>query len=123
MPLSLEIGTIAVGLTLFIAYYLLLRVTSSFDGDFLILRRYFFGFLPFGKRRIALSTIALVRRFDLRRDWLKGTDVYGNLLWRKAIIIELSRGMIRRIFLTPSDPEVFMAELKAKISKAREDLA
>jgi len=97
---------------LFLAFYVFGTFTSEIGHGCLILNRKIFRVIPFGRRSVQLSYITEVRRFDLRRDWFRGAEVFGNLFWRPGVLIILKKGFCRRIYLTPSEPDSFIKLLQ-----------
>jgi len=73
--------------------------------------------VPFNSRSIRLAAVAQVRRFERFPDHLFVGSVWGNLFVKPGIILTLRKGLFRRIYLTPRQPDEFMRELNARIAQ------
>jgi len=104
------------GICLFFAYYLFGRFSYELHDQVLVVRRKILYFIPYGFRRIPISSIREIRRFGGWKDVLRGADMFGNLFLREGVIIILKDGIFRRIFITPEKPDEFIKRVETQQS-------
>ncbi len=72
-------------------------------------------YIPVNFCKIKIENIREIRRFDPRKDLLKGLNIFGNLFRKKGVIIILKRWSWlvgwNRIFVSPEDPEKFIEQM------------
>lgn len=107
------VHAIALGLfaALFLFFYTFARFSYETTRGHLCLRWRLPGGIPYWSRRVPLVNIAEVKRCGGFGDLLPTCDIWGNLPSKRGVIIRLHRGWIRRVFVTPDDPESFAKEL------------
>ena len=99
------------------AFYLFGSFTYDFSQDAVVVKRKIFFGIPYGQRTIRFVEIIEVRRFGNSRDWLLGAQVFGRLFFRPGVIVVTKRGLIRRIYLTPQQPDEFIQGLREAIER------
>lgn len=118
-PVTLELVFLALAATVFSLVYTFAEFSYLIADSTLIMRWHLLGKIPWRSRRIALSGIESVRRFDRRHDLLRGGDIFGRLPSKKGVILSLSRPKLlgRHIWITPPDPDRFIAELTRHLDR------
>lgn len=99
------------------AFHVASRFKYTFEPEHLLLRWYLPGGLRFGTRRIPYARIEGVRPISSRLDLWGVGESWGNVFSRKGRVLVLSpsffrRGPLRKVWITPDDPEAFAAELR-----------
>ena len=107
------VSVLVVGLALSAAYYLFGSFTYEFNEGGLVMRRKILGGIPFGSRALQFSDVKEVRRFGGAADWWRGADVYGRLFLQPGVLVIMRKGAVRRIYITPSQPDEFIRKLQA----------
>ena len=72
-------------------------------------------YIPFNSRKINIDNIQTIKKFKFKEDMLYPTDIWGNLFIKKGFIVILKEGFIKRVYMTPDNPAVFVD----KISKGK----
>jgi len=120
MEIFLPIFVCAIGISIFSTLYIFSDFSYELSTDAIIIRWSILGGIPFGQRRINIENIDGVRRYDRWRDSLQGYYVAGNLLVKPAVVIFLKHGLMKRVFLTPPNPDDFIKTLESKINLTRQ---
>jgi hypothetical protein len=79
-----------------------------------------FSMLPL--LRFPIQNVVTVRRFSQRQLWLNPFFPAlrcGNRLFGEAVLIRSTRGLVRAIVITPSDPTKFIEQYDQLKSSAR----
>ena len=108
---------LAICLILFSILYVFSTFTYHISNTALSIQWRLFRYIPFNSREINIEEVLEVRRFDLSKDLLVGTQIWGNLLIRKGVVLVLKRGFFRHAYVTPKDPDNFIQEMKARIDR------
>jgi hypothetical protein len=101
-------------------FYSILFVFSTFSYEItsqaVIIHWRILGRVPFGTSQLPLETITEVRRFSIRKDMLRGAHVLGNLPSRRGVLLFRKTHFlpVRRVWVTPPDPDVFIARLRSE---------
>jgi hypothetical protein len=86
-------------------------------GEFLVVRRRIFHYIPCGRLSIRLSQIKEIRRYGAPGDWWRGAEIYGNLFWCPGVLVIPRKGPAFRIYITPADPDEFVKSLGEYLSE------
>ena len=113
----------AIVLTTAVVIFSILYVFSDFtytisDGT-LKMKWSILKFVFFGSRKVNIDNINEVKLFDFRKDILKGYDVFGNLLIKKGVVIILKKRsmLLKRIYITPGNPDKFIEQINQEKAK------
>ena len=110
---------IGITISLFIIFtvYIFARFSYHISQDYLRLRQRVLIFIPFSSFKIKTKKIKEVRRFNFKKDILRGGVIYGNVFRKKGVMIILKSWSIRgkRIFITPENPDKFIEEMNSII--------
>lgn len=99
-----------------IVFIFVFYVTASFsytvrDTDIKMKWR-ILKWIPIGAHRIRLDQVKEVRRFDARKD-LIGGEIFGNIFSKRVVtLIVDGRLWFKRVFITPSEPELFIEQIR-----------
>ena len=73
-----------------------------------------FGKLPI--KRVPFNNIAEVRVAPTVTEMLPFKGIaFGNRVWGRAVLVRQKRGLIRRLFITPDDPEQFVRKVREQL--------
>lgn len=104
MVLAVEFAFVALGVALILVLYVFGAYSYSIAEGELVIRWRVLG-MPFGSRRIPVGQIEELRRFDWKSDLFPGFEIWGRLLRGHAWVIVRRTGLLRKIYVTPPDPE------------------
>lgn len=96
-------------------HYAFGRYSYEVVDDTLRMRLRILRVVPWGRRTVKLSDIKGAKRFSPREDWRYGWDLFGNVLTKKSVFIQLKRRLIGGILVTPADPDAFVVEISRLI--------
>jgi hypothetical protein len=116
---------VVAGITLILAFYVRATFAYSISERSLTLRWRILGKVPFASRRIELTDIQEARTFRRESDLLGGF-IFGNIPRKRVVTVLLRRRFLRfflmkRVFITPDEPESFLTELHQRIADVEVD--
>src|SRR5229473_3191387 len=113
---------VAVAILLIVVLYVCATFSYSLSQRSLVLRWHIRGCVPFGPRTIEFDNIQEARTFRPAPDLLGGY-IFGNVLRRRIVTLVLQKRifLMKRAFITPDDPESFLAELRERIAYIKVD--
>lgn len=108
-----------IAISIFLAMFLVIWVFSNFSYEItseeLIIRHRILGVIPFFTKPIPLRKITEVRRYH----WWDLFGLYhyhgGNLFPKPAVLIFVKGYLGNRVYITPTDPDRFISELKSRL--------
>lgn len=111
-----------VAIILILVLYACATFSYSLSQLSLVLRWHILGRVPFGSRTIEFDDIQEARTFRPAPD-LRGGYIFGNIPGKRIITLVLRRRifLMKRVFITPDDPESFLAELRRRIAHIKVD--
>src|SRR3972149_4389612 len=99
--------TIIIGILIALVVFSVLYVFCTFKYEMsennLIIKWKLLKYIPFNSRKIDIDNIQTIRKFIFDRDMLHPTDIWGNLFIKKGFIVNLKKGFIKRIYITPDN--------------------
>lgn len=104
----------------FLFYFAILYVWSSFsyeiDKDSLRMKWTILKYIPLSLKNVRIDDIREIRRLDTKRDLSFGSAIFGNLFTKRGFVLALKDSSWRflyakRIWITPENPEEFLAEI------------
>lgn len=107
---------IVAGVILFSILYLFSSFSYQISEDSIVIQWKLLKYVPFNSRKIDINNVREVRRFGFKKDILFGANIWGNLFTKEGVIIILNEGFFRRVYLTPEEPDKFIAKVGAKIN-------
>ncbi len=120
IDLSKDLFIAATILVIAIILILVLHLCATFSYTLsqrsLVLRWHILGRVPFGSRTIEFDDIEEARTFRAAPDLLGGY-IFGNIPRKRIVTLVLRKRifLMKRVLITPDDPEVFLAELRRQI--------
>ena len=73
-------------------------------------------YIPFGSKRVPISSIQDVRRFEFKKDILRGAYIGGNLFIKDGVLLILKEGVFKRVYITPDNPDDFIVNMKHRMA-------
>jgi hypothetical protein len=108
--------TIIIGILIVLVIFSGLYIFSTFkyemSGKDLIIEWRLLKYIPFNSRKIDVDNIQTIRKFIFKKDTLYPTDIWGNLFIKKGFIVILKKGFIKRVYITPDNPDLFVGKIK-----------
>lgn len=111
---------IVAGVVILLVLYVYARFSYSVERGNLVIRWRVLG-VPFNRRRIDVDRISEIRRFDWRGDLFPGFEVWGTPLRGEPWIVVLSSGLLRKLYITPPDPNGLRTEISTEKAKRQDD--
>ena len=98
----------------FMILYVVSTFSYSVSDNCIVMRWYILKYLPFGYRKIPLSTINEVKSFEFS-DFVRGGYIFGNIFTKKGVTIVLTKKFYftNRIFITPSKSDMFIGQINS----------
>jgi len=107
---------IIVGILITLVLFSVLYVFSTFKyevfGKDLTIRWKLLKYIPFNSRKIHVDNIQTINKFIFKKDTLYPTDIWGNLFIKKGFIVILEKGFIKRIYITPDNPDLLVDKIR-----------
>jgi len=103
----------------FIVFYVFSRVSYDVDDNFIKIHRRVLKYFSAGSILIELGSIEDIRIYRARDDFLSPWLIWGNVFIRKGVMIILKRRrfIYKKIFITPSDPDDFISQVKHRLNR------
>jgi len=77
-----------------------------------------FGTFPI--KRVAFSNIAEVQVGPAAKEMLPFKGVaFGNRVWGRTVLVRQRKGIIKRLFITPDNPEQFVRRVRERLLALR----
>lgn len=108
---------IATGVVLFSILYLFSSFSYQISEDSIVIQWKLLKYVPFNSRKIDIGNVREVRRFEFKKDILFGANLWGNLFTKEGVIVILKQGFFKRVYLTPEEPDKFIAIVGARIKQ------
>ena len=105
-----ELLFLATGVALVLVFYVFSAHRYSIESGQLVVRWRVMG-VPFAKRCIPIREIGELRKFDWRHDLFPGFEIWGTLVRGDAWIVVRTKGMLRKVYITPPDPPGLQDEI------------
>ncbi len=121
MDLILLVGII-IGLAIFSMFNTFSNFTYEVKDGYIRIRWKVLKYIPFRSIDIKISDIQETRPFVFEKDILAGARVWGKLFIKSGVVLVLKRRSIRywfanRIYITPDNPDEFIAEISQKSNR------
>jgi hypothetical protein len=103
---------ILIALVIFSGLYIFSTFKYEIFGNDLIIKWRLLKYIPFNSRKIDNDNIQAIKKFIFKKDMLHPTDIWGNLFIKKGFIVILKKGFIKRVYITPDNPDLFIGKIK-----------
>ena len=98
----------AIGLIIFSILYVFASFSYEILENKIYIKWSILKYIPFNSLNIDIDQIVAIRTFDFKNDILAGGRIWGNLLTKKGVIIQLNKGFFKNVYITPDNPKQFM---------------
>lgn len=111
-------STIIIGILIALVVFSALYVFSTFNyeisGNNLIIKWKLLKYIPFNSRKINIDNMQTIKIFIFKEDALYPTDIWGKLFIKKGFIVIMKEGFIKRVYITPDNPAVFVDKINKR---------
>ncbi|MBE0449141.1 MAG: hypothetical protein IBX64_13795 [Actinobacteria bacterium] len=109
------------GLAIVMIFYIFGSFTYEIREHSVCMKWELLKYIPFKSVKIDIDDILEARRYSFEKD-IAGADYFGNLLIKPGVILVLKRrrltfSFIKRIYITPDNPDEFIARVNQKIQE------
>ncbi len=103
---------------IFVILYVFSNFSYSLNNEVIKVNWRIFYFIPFISSTVKIEQIEDIKHFEFKKDILKPTQVFGNLFIKKGVIVTIKGKLFSyNIYLTPQDPERFIADVRLSALK------